>query len=164
MSAHLGTELAALVDGELGHVARERVLRHLVRCAGCRAEVEAQRRLKARMLGLSDTAPAPAADLTARLCAVAVGPAAGECPAGLLLGVFRGSRATDPAARPAPLPRAAVGGTVVLLGLGALLALSGAHRAAPVRVPGDPSVEATLVEYARSTTVPLPEPVGVARR
>ncbi|MFJ6655404.1 zf-HC2 domain-containing protein [Streptomyces sp. NPDC091377] len=43
---HLGDRLAALVDGELGHDARERVLAHVATCARCKAEVDAQRRLK----------------------------------------------------------------------------------------------------------------------
>ncbi|WNM30066.1 zf-HC2 domain-containing protein [Streptomyces sp. Li-HN-5-11] len=43
---HLGDRLSALVDGELGHDARERVLAHLATCAKCRTEVDAQRRLK----------------------------------------------------------------------------------------------------------------------
>ncbi|PWI15740.1 hypothetical protein DI272_17345 [Streptomyces sp. Act143] len=43
---HLGDRLAALVDGELGHEARERVLAHLATCARCKAEADAQRRLK----------------------------------------------------------------------------------------------------------------------
>ncbi|WP_329382033.1 anti-sigma factor family protein [Streptomyces sp. NBC_01716] len=43
---HLGDRLAALVDGELGHDARERVLAHLATCARCKAEADAQRRLK----------------------------------------------------------------------------------------------------------------------
>ncbi|MEU5839263.1 zf-HC2 domain-containing protein [Streptomyces diacarni] len=43
---HLGDRLAALVDGELGHDARERVLAHLATCEGCKAEADAQRRLK----------------------------------------------------------------------------------------------------------------------
>ncbi len=43
---HLGDRLSALVDGELGHDARERVLAHVATCAKCRAEVDAQRRLK----------------------------------------------------------------------------------------------------------------------
>ena len=43
---HLGDRLAALVDGELGHDARERVLAHLATCAKCKAEADAQRRLK----------------------------------------------------------------------------------------------------------------------
>ncbi|WP_345560631.1 anti-sigma factor family protein [Streptomyces plumbiresistens] len=43
---HLGDRLAALVDGELGHESRDRVLAHLATCAKCKAEADAQRRLK----------------------------------------------------------------------------------------------------------------------
>ncbi|MEU5519465.1 anti-sigma factor family protein [Streptomyces sp. NPDC093250] len=43
---HLGDRLSALVDGELGHDTRERVLAHVATCAKCKAEVDAQRRLK----------------------------------------------------------------------------------------------------------------------
>ncbi|MDQ0992899.1 anti-sigma factor [Streptomyces sp. V3I7] len=43
---HLGDRLSALIDGELGHDARDRVLAHLATCAKCRAEADAQRRLK----------------------------------------------------------------------------------------------------------------------
>ncbi|MFB6842383.1 zf-HC2 domain-containing protein [Streptomyces sp. NPDC056361] len=43
---HLGDRLAALVDGELGHDARERVLAHLATCPRCKAEADAQRTLK----------------------------------------------------------------------------------------------------------------------
>ncbi|MFJ9583262.1 anti-sigma factor family protein [Streptomyces acidicola] len=43
---HLGDRLSALVDGELGHDSRERVLAHLATCAKCKAEADAQRQLK----------------------------------------------------------------------------------------------------------------------
>ncbi|MER5937801.1 anti-sigma factor [Streptomyces sp. NPDC001928] len=43
---HLGDRLSALVDGELGHETRERVLAHLATCARCKSEADAQRRLK----------------------------------------------------------------------------------------------------------------------
>jgi hypothetical protein len=43
---HLGDRLSALVDGELGHESRDRVLAHLVTCARCKAEADAQRQLK----------------------------------------------------------------------------------------------------------------------
>ncbi|MFE0346032.1 anti-sigma factor family protein [Streptomyces griseoluteus] len=43
---HLGDRLSALVDGELGHESRDRVLSHLATCCRCRAEADAQRRLK----------------------------------------------------------------------------------------------------------------------
>ncbi|MGH3325224.1 MAG: anti-sigma factor family protein, partial [Streptomyces sp.] len=53
---HLGDRLAALIDGELGHDARERVLSHLATCRGCKTEADAQRRLKSVF---ADTAPPP---------------------------------------------------------------------------------------------------------
>jgi anti-sigma factor RsiW len=46
---HLGGLVAAVVDGALDHEARERALSHLARCDDCRAEVEAQRRVKSRL-------------------------------------------------------------------------------------------------------------------
>ncbi|MFI5753701.1 anti-sigma factor family protein [Streptomyces sp. NPDC051569] len=62
---HLGDRLAALVDGELGHDARERVLAHLATCAKCKAEADAQRRLKNVF---AQAAPPPlSAGLLARL-------------------------------------------------------------------------------------------------
>ena len=53
---HLGDRLAALVDGELGHDARERVLAHLATCPKCKTEADAQRRLKSVF---AETAPPP---------------------------------------------------------------------------------------------------------
>ncbi|MFI5616438.1 zf-HC2 domain-containing protein [Streptomyces sp. NPDC051567] len=62
---HLGDRLAALVDGELEHDARERVLAHLATCARCKAEADAQRRLKTMFV---ESAPPPlSAGLLARL-------------------------------------------------------------------------------------------------
>ncbi|WP_407550080.1 zf-HC2 domain-containing protein [Streptomyces sp. Pv4-95] len=62
---HLGDRLAALVDGELGHDARERVLAHLATCGKCKAEADAQRRLKSVF---AETAPpGPSEGLLARL-------------------------------------------------------------------------------------------------
>ncbi|MFB7465514.1 zf-HC2 domain-containing protein [Streptomyces sp. NPDC056224] len=62
---HLGDRLAALVDGELTHDVRERVLAHLATCAKCKAEADAQRRLKTMFV---ESAPPPlSAGLLARL-------------------------------------------------------------------------------------------------
>ncbi|NBM17226.1 zf-HC2 domain-containing protein [Streptomyces sp. GC420] len=62
---HLGDRLAALVDGELEHDARERVLAHLATCWRCKAEADAQRRLKSVF---AQTAPPPPSEgLLARL-------------------------------------------------------------------------------------------------
>ncbi|WP_275463072.1 anti-sigma factor family protein [Streptomyces noursei] len=62
---HLGDRLAALVDGELGHDARERVLAHLATCGRCKAEADAQRRLK--NVFAQALSPGPSEGLLARL-------------------------------------------------------------------------------------------------
>lgn len=69
---HLGDRLAALVDGELNHDARERVLSHLATCPKCKAEADAQRRLKSVF---AQTAPPPPSEgLLARLQGLPGGP------------------------------------------------------------------------------------------
>ncbi|PWS46836.1 zf-HC2 domain containing protein, partial [Streptomyces sp. FT05W] len=62
---HLGDRLAALVDGELKHDARERVLAHLATCARCKAEADSQRRLKSAFA--TSAAPSPSEGFLARL-------------------------------------------------------------------------------------------------
>ncbi|MEW2727082.1 zf-HC2 domain-containing protein [Streptomyces albidoflavus] len=75
---HLGDRLAALVDGELGHEARERVLAHLATCCKCKAEADAQRRLKS--VFATAAPPPPSESFLARLQGL---PAAGpEGPTG----------------------------------------------------------------------------------
>ncbi|MEU8519151.1 anti-sigma factor [Streptomyces sp. NBC_01216] len=69
---HLGDRLAALVDGELGHDARERVLAHLATCARCKAEADAQRTLK--NVFASTAPPPPSEGLLARLQGLPGGP------------------------------------------------------------------------------------------
>lgn len=87
---HLGDRLAALVDGELGHDARERVLSHLATCWSCKAEADAQRRLKNVF---ADTAPPPPSDgLLARLQGLPAGGAAGP---GSGSGTLGGPEGTD---------------------------------------------------------------------
>ncbi|MFF8842808.1 zf-HC2 domain-containing protein [Streptomyces sp. NPDC015127] len=62
---HLGDRLAALVDGELKHDVRDRVLAHLATCPKCKAEADAQRRLKSVF---AQSAPPPLSEgLLARL-------------------------------------------------------------------------------------------------
>lgn len=75
--AHLGDRLAALVDGELKHDARERVLAHLATCARCKAEADAQRRLKSAFA--MSASPSPSEGFLARLQGLPGGPG-GEDP------------------------------------------------------------------------------------
>ncbi|MEU9555913.1 anti-sigma factor family protein [Streptomyces fumanus] len=92
---HLGDRLSALVDGELGHDARERVLAHVATCAKCKAEVDAQRRLK--NVFAEAAPPAPSESLLARLQGLPGGdggsPLGGDGLSGLpdLSGRFGGS-------------------------------------------------------------------------
>lgn len=62
---HLGESLAALIDGELSHDSRDRVLAHLATCPSCKAEADAQRRLKS--VFAESPLPAPSEGLLARL-------------------------------------------------------------------------------------------------
>ncbi|WP_327295424.1 anti-sigma factor family protein [Streptomyces sp. NBC_01197] len=93
---HLGDRLAALVDGELKHDARERVLAHLATCAKCKTEADAQRRLKSVF---AETAPPPPSEgLLARLQAMPGGPGGdpGRGPfSGRFTDEFFGPRASD---------------------------------------------------------------------
>lgn len=171
----LGDVLAALVDGELDHVGRERAQSHLLRCAGCRAEAEAQRRQKALLAGLSGPAPAP--DLTARLLAIPAPGSQLRSGGGVVTG--RGTFAVRPsgAPRPAAAPRgasptglrglvrrhrrrAAVGSSLAVLGVGVLLALGGPQGGAPV--PVDPAGDGFVVDYVnRTVEVPVTvQPAG----
>ncbi|MEU4495127.1 zf-HC2 domain-containing protein [Streptomyces sp. NPDC023998] len=69
---HLGDRLAALIDGELKHDARDRVLAHLATCPKCKAEADAQRRVKSVF---AQTAPPPPSEgLLARLQGLPAGP------------------------------------------------------------------------------------------
>ncbi|MFJ8693947.1 zf-HC2 domain-containing protein [Streptomyces roseolilacinus] len=102
---HLGDRLAALVDGELGHDARERVLAHLATCARCKAEADAQRRVKSFFA--ESAPPPPPAGLLARLQGLPGGAAGGDGPpfggGGLGAGDRQPGHVPD-AGRPGPGP------------------------------------------------------------
>ncbi|WP_432174185.1 anti-sigma factor family protein [Streptomyces sp. Tue6028] len=78
---HLGDRLSALVDGELGHESRERVLAHLATCAKCKAEADAQRRLKNVFAEVAP--PPPSESFLARLQGL---PGGGDSDSGSPLG------------------------------------------------------------------------------
>lgn len=69
---HLGDNLSAYLDGELGHESRERVQAHLATCPDCLAEADEARTVK-QLLTRTDT-PGPSSLLMARLMAVAALP------------------------------------------------------------------------------------------
>lgn len=62
---HIGTRLAALMDGELAHDDRDRALAHLAGCAKCRSLVEAERALRGHLSAVP--MPEPSARLMAAL-------------------------------------------------------------------------------------------------
>ncbi|MFE4872363.1 anti-sigma factor family protein [Streptomyces sp. NPDC056682] len=111
---HLGDRLAALVDGELNHDARERVLSHLATCAKCKAEADAQRRLKSVFAQAAP--PSPSEGFLARLQGLPGGPTGpggdDDGPGGPLGqgrradGFFGGLGALSPTAGDAADPRA----------------------------------------------------------
>lgn len=88
---HLGENLAALVDGELCHERRDRVLAHLATCPTCRAEADAQRRLKS--VFAESPLPGPSDTLLARLQNLPAGGALAD-------GAETGAAVTDGALRP----------------------------------------------------------------
>ena len=174
MRGHLGDAVAALVDGELDHAARERAQAHLAHCADCRREVDGQRRLKARLRAAPALPPVPP-QLTERLLALGAVPPPGPArpeparPEPARPGVThptparpRGSRRPT-GSRPAgsrSRRRAAVGSAMVVLGLGTALVLGGQEpgaRPAPV----DPASPAFVVDHAATTgEVPLLDPAA----
>jgi anti-sigma factor RsiW len=147
----LGEVAAALVDGELGHDARERAQRHLAHCADCRAEVEAQRRLKA---ALSDLHCAPAPDaLTARLLSLQIAgtdriqaPAVTGRPVTVRAPAGPGNR--RPRGR-GLRRRTAVGSAVAALGVVAL-ALGSPQTSGST--PVDPATDSFVVQHVDTTS------------
>lgn len=146
-SRHLGDLAAALVDGELGHDARDRALGHLAICSACRDEVAAQRRLKGRLRGLAEPPVDPG--LAAALREVGDGRAVPQ---------RRRPRLRAPRHR---LRLAAAGGlTLTAATLGTALLAGGAADAPTVRPP----VDRFVVEHLATTDqLPLTGPdVGAA--
>jgi anti-sigma factor RsiW len=156
---HLGEVAAALVDGELDHASRERAQRHLAHCGPCRAEVEAQRRLKAVLGGLAGT-PRPAPDLTARLLAlpvpgtdrVSTGPLRPAGPVSLRSAPgpsgSRRPRSRSRSRRRGLRRRTAVGSAVAALGVVALALGSPPGAATSV----DPATDSFVVQHVDTTS------------
>ncbi|MEV2244072.1 zf-HC2 domain-containing protein [Streptomyces sp. NPDC049970] len=129
---HLGDRLAALVDGELKHDARERVLAHLATCTRCKAEADVQRRLKSAFA--TSAAPSPSEGFLARLQGLPAGPGGdGSGPGDAFGDGRRFGEGVFPVTRPGGVP--ADSGRSPLRGLGYLPT---AHGSTAV-LPGGPS-------------------------
>jgi anti-sigma factor RsiW len=66
--SHLGDELSALVDGELGGAELDRANAHLAACGACRVEANALRRLKHELHALAEVHDSD--EITSRLLAM----------------------------------------------------------------------------------------------
>ena len=164
-----GDILSGLVDGELDHDTRERVLSHLLLCPPCRAEVDALRALKTRLSWAGAETPVPSEALTQRLLGLmvpGVEPMA-RVPAGTVRPVSvrpagRGSASSRPR-RTARVRRRTVGGCLVALGLSAAFVLGGPASARDNELQVDPGTDAFVTDFVESTVeVPLTDPVDAA--
>jgi hypothetical protein len=159
--SHLGRRLSALIDDELSHAERDRVLAHLARCEPCRREAAALRALKQRMLALGEATAAAA--LTDRLMALAALPGLPRRRSAWPAGSFRlGSMRyrLDGQGVRWPLRGMAVI-TLVLFGLGvpaAAYVAGGSQRAPGPSVT--PGVGLFMVQHAITTTVVPVQPVS----
>ena len=165
-----GELLSGLVDGELAHDVRERVLSHLLGCPPCRAEVDGLRALKARLSWAGAETPLPDTAFTQRLLGLAVPGVEPLQRTPASAGSVR-PVSVRPAARAGGAPRPAsarrvrrrtVGGALVALGLTTAFVLGGA----PSResdLPVDPATDSFVTDFVDATTeVPLTDPVDAA--
>jgi hypothetical protein len=128
VTVHLGQRAAALVDGQLDHDARDWALAHLAHCVFCAIEVDAQRRLKARLAALSG--PSLPCELADRLATIAVEPPPREHrEPGLLSAVLPVAAFAPPSSG---VSKAGGGGTRP-----AAFRLDRGGRAAPASGPGE---------------------------
>ncbi len=68
--SHLGDRISALVDGELGHEARDRALAHVAHCPSCHELLDDERAVKQALAAAR--APAPPSALLDSLTAIAL--------------------------------------------------------------------------------------------
>lgn len=152
---HETDRLSALVDGELDHDARDRLLAHLTRCDRCRAVVEEERAVKAMLRGLPDLVSPPA------LGSALVGLGAGSDP------VRAGHRTVSrtahrTASRTAHRRRVRYGMVGGLSAVGAMFAVALTSGGVPAR--HEPGVTPPPQPAAGSVEAPgsRPGPVGVS--
>jgi anti-sigma factor RsiW len=157
-----GDLLSGLVDGELDHGPRERVLSHLLVCADCQHEVQALRALKTRLSWAGAETPVPSDDLTARLMRMTVPgvePTDRVRPGTVRPVSVRPAGRAAAAARPRGRVRRRTVGSLVALGLSAAFVLGG-QSAGSNRVPIDPATDQFVSDYVDATLeVPLNSPL-----
>ena len=166
--SHPDDRLSGLVDGELDHATRERVLSHLLTCSGCQLEVQALRALKSRLSWAGAETPLPTAELTNRLLHFAVPgvepterPRLGSSRPVSVRSAARAAAAVRP--RSAPRMRRRTVGGLVALGLSAAFVLGGQSGPTSARTPIDPGTDQFVSDYVDATLeVPLTQPVDAS--
>lgn len=176
---HLGPRVSALVDGELGHEARDRALAHVAHCTACREALDAERSLKALLRG-TDTPP-PSAGLLAALTSMGepgdpVAPRPRAMPLGPVVptlpppgrGPFAGRRSDRRDSRRPPVGRshrsrvvAASALSIAGLVLGTAFAAGGASREPGVPIV-PPAAELSVEHAATTGGLPLGDPAFTA--
>lgn len=177
---HLGSRVSQLVDGQLGHEARERALAHVAHCPTCRQALEAERSIKT----LLESAPTP--DPTVRLLAALremaepgdpVGPRTRHMPLGPVVPTLPPpGRGPLGRRRDSRRPAAGSGGSIRVrraryataaalsmagLVLGTAFAAGGSGSAgAPAVVP--PAAELSVEHAATTAGLPLGDPAFTA--
>jgi anti-sigma factor RsiW len=157
--SHLGERLSALIDGELSHQQRERVLAHLANCGPCRREASALRMLKQRMHALGEATADTA--LTDRLIAVAGVP--GPAPWRHRLPLGRRSGPGVPRRRWPVRSLAVAGLTLAGFGVPAAAFLAGGGQPAPgpsVTPPIDMFVVQHEISAGSAPMLTSPSPAG----
>lgn len=169
-------KLSAAVDGELDHDSRDKVLSHLVSCDSCRSEVEAQRKLRARLTAVE--APEPSLDLMQRLMgvpsfstepreevrpvltpAVSLFPQRSAFPAGRTGATGPGSRTARPRRRTGVLSAAGSAAAVAsLLGTAFVLGDPARQEQPPVL---QPPVASLAADHAGVNGTPYTDPVAL---
>jgi anti-sigma factor RsiW len=162
-----GDLLSGLVDGELDHGTRERVLSHLLACPPCSTEVQALRALKTRLSWAGAETPLPSEALNARLLGLVVPgvePAQRRAPGTVRPVTIRpAGRAGAAGPRSRRARRRTVGSCLVALGLTTAFVLGGQPPSRQDEVKVDPTTDVFVADFVDATTeVPLSEPVDAA--
>lgn len=152
--SHLGPLVSSLVDGHLPPAKAERAYAHLVCCAGCRGQVQAERALRAAAARSADDVHA-SDDLTRKLLALNL---PGQTPGPLSAGASA-APADPPARSTRGIRLRVVSGAVASVGVftAALFVLGGEHREvddlAPLVAP-ERATDARTAAAASAATSP----------